>query len=180
MRSSLSSIFATVFCIFLLGCTPESPTGMSDSSEDGEEIVVEEEGEEEDVEMQEEEEDEEGTEIEEEGEEEEDVEIAEESEEEDEVEVGEVEYFCEAKEHTHPLGVLTAEYEAGVLVRWRCTLSSHHICTAPADGVWTECTYEPPGWPEPVAQKFLQNPPEAMDEESEDYDGEEYDEAGME
>ncbi len=141
---------------------------MNDSSEDEEEIVVEEEGEEEDVEIPEEEEDEEGTEIEEEGEEEEDVEIEEED------EIGEVEYFCEAKEHAHPIGVLTAEYEAGVLIRWRCTLSSHHICTAPADGVWTECTYEPPGWPEPVAPEFLKSPPPEV-EDNDDYgEDEEY------
>jgi hypothetical protein len=82
-----------------------------------------------------------------------------------------VEYLCEAPGHMHPQGVLTAQYEDGVLVGWTCTLSSHHICTAPADGQWTECTFEPPGWPEPVREEFLNNPPP---EESEEMYGEEY------
>ncbi len=92
-------------------------------------------------------------------------------EEEEEIEEG---YFCEAPEHIHQRGMLTAEYEDGELVGWTCTLSSHHICTAPADGIWTECTFEPPGWPEPVTEEFLRNPP--LEESDEDEEYEEYDE----
>ena len=103
----------------------------------------------------------------------EEVEVTEE-ESEGEYEEASIDYFCEAKDHVHPRGTLTAHYKGGILTGWTCTLSSHHICTAPPDGVWTECTYEPPGWPEPVAQEFLRNPPPAESEEDEEYD--EYDE----
>jgi hypothetical protein len=66
---------------------------------------------------------------------------------------------CGSETHGHN-GLLEAEFNPGnQLTGWKCTITSHDVCTAGADGIWTSCTYPPDrGWPAPVPQEALQNP----------------------
>ena len=63
---------------------------------------------------------------------------------------------CSADGHE---GRLTPVYDAGTkLTGWRCVLGDN-VCNAGPDGVWDDCTFTPPGWPQGVSADLLRNPP---------------------
>ena len=69
--------------------------------------------------------------------------------------------------HNSENGQLTVTLDdAGKPKSWTCIFDAHTICSAGADGVWTECTFGPDmmEWPLPVRAELLADPSPLIEE----------------